>query len=138
MRRAPRVLAVLAVARRRRRTSAAGDARPARSVEESINSYDVQATVGSDGVLEVVETIQYDFGFTSHHGIYRTIPVRYPYDDTYERVLKVSDIHVSSDAPDDLETSNEGDDLGPEDRRPGHAPSRASTPTRSATPCAAP
>ena len=79
--------------------------------EEKIDSYDVQMSVGTNGVLVVLETIQYDFGSTPHHGIYRTIPVRYPYDDTYERVLKVSDIHVQSDAPDDVETSNEGDYL---------------------------
>ena len=46
--------------------------------------------------------------------------MRYPYDDTYERVLKVNDITVTSDAPDDVETSNEGDDyiirIGDEDR----------------------
>ncbi len=87
-------------------------ASPAAAIgEEKIDSYDVQLSVGSDGVLDVLETIQYDFGFTPHHGIYRTIPVRYPYDDTYERVLKVSDIRVQSDAPDNLDTSNEGNFL---------------------------
>ncbi len=79
--------------------------------DERITSYDVTATVGTDGVLGVVETIAYDFGTHQRHGIYRTIPVRYPYDETYERVLKVDDIKVSSDAPDDVKTSNEGNDL---------------------------
>ncbi len=75
---------------------------------EAIDSYDVRATLGPDGVLTVVETIRYDFGDNDRHGIYRTIPVRYPYDDTYERVLKVDNVQVRSDAPDDVETSNEG------------------------------
>lgn len=77
---------------------------------ESIDSYDVTVAVGSDGVAHVQEIIVYDFGSNQRHGIYRTIPVRYPYppDDRYERVLKIDNLRVSSDAPDDVKTSNEG------------------------------
>ncbi|HYN75046.1 MAG TPA: DUF2207 domain-containing protein [Candidatus Limnocylindria bacterium] len=78
---------------------------------ESINSYVVTATVATDGTMAVTEIIDYDFGGNQRHGIYRTIPVRYPYDDTYDRVLEVDQIQVTSDAPADLETSNEGDTL---------------------------
>ncbi len=87
---------------------------------ESIDSYEVAAALSSDGLLRVTERIDYDFGRNQRHGIYRTIPVRYYYDETYERVLRVDDILVSSDAPDDLKISNEGDNLilriGDEDR----------------------
>ena len=78
---------------------------------ETVDSYVVTASVGTDGTMDVVETIAYDFGTNERHGIYRTIPVRYPYDDTYDRVLEVDQIRVTSDAPSDLETATEGDTL---------------------------
>ncbi len=78
---------------------------------EQINDYQVQAVLDSDGTLKVVETIVYDFGTNQRHGIYRTIPVRYDYDKTYERILKVDDLSVTSDAPDDVKTSNENGSL---------------------------
>ncbi len=87
-------------------------ATPARAASgESIKDYRVQAVLDSEGSLQVVETIVYDFGSHERHGIYRTIPVRYDYDETYERVLRVEDISVSSDAPDDVKTSTEGGSL---------------------------
>jgi hypothetical protein len=78
--------------------------------DETIHSYAVTVSVGADGTAHVQEVIDYDFGSNQRHGIYRNIPVRYPYppDDRYERVLKIDNLHVSSDAPDDVKTSNEG------------------------------
>ena len=56
------------------------------------------------------ETIPYDFGFESHHGIFRTLPVRYSYDDTQDRVVEVSNVTVSSPtgAPTNLDLSEAG------------------------------
>lgn len=42
---------------------------------EKINNFDAQITVGPDGVVNVVETIEYDFGTEQKHGIYRDIPM---------------------------------------------------------------
>ncbi|HTY73326.1 MAG TPA: DUF2207 domain-containing protein [Actinomycetes bacterium] len=77
---------------------------------EVTRSYAVTVTVARDGVTHVRERIVYDFGDTPHHGIYRTIPVVYDYPPkpAYERVLEISNIHVTSDAPDQVKTSHSG------------------------------
>lgn len=49
-----------------------------------------------DGSMRVQETIDYDFGTARRHGIYRTIPVEFPYDEDHRRVYPVSEIFVSS------------------------------------------
>ena len=54
---------------------------------ETIRSYDVDLTVQPNGDLSVVETIVYDFGSEQRHGIYREIPTRLHYNDTYDRVF---------------------------------------------------
>jgi uncharacterized membrane protein YgcG len=83
-------------------TAAAGD---------QITSYDVVLTVQDDGTLDVRETI--DYGFTTsqdRHGIFRTIPVRVPFDDSSDRVYRVDDFQVSSPtgAPTGVERSDSG------------------------------
>ncbi len=49
--------------------------------EEFIEKFDVDITVKRDAVIDVVETITYNFGSeqsgNEHHGIYRTIPISY-------------------------------------------------------------
>ena len=67
--------------------------------EEHITSYDVTLTVDNSGALGVREEIDYDFGSAAgKHGIYRTIPVRVPYDDDNDRLYDVDDFRV--DEPD--------------------------------------
>lgn len=51
---------------------------PAYASAEQINSFDSLATLSKSNVLTVKETIVYDFGSESRHGIYRTIPTDYP------------------------------------------------------------
>ncbi|MGB9376144.1 MAG: DUF2207 domain-containing protein [Mycobacteriales bacterium] len=63
---------------------------------ESIKSYDVAMTVNKDGLLHVKETIAYDFGGNSKHGIYRTIPTTARYDDKYDRIYKLENLTVTS------------------------------------------
>ena len=76
---------------------------------ERIHTYDVQLVVESSGDLLVKEVIQYDFAnLPDKHGIFREIPVRLEYDEKYERVYRISDIRVSSTAPDDVEETDEG------------------------------
>jgi uncharacterized protein (TIGR04222 family) len=77
---------------------------------ERITSYDVDIKVESTGSLLITEVIDYDFGFTQHHGIYRDVPVRLGYDSRYERVypLHVLSVQGSPGTPDKytLETNN--------------------------------
>ena len=80
---------------------------------ERITSYDVDMTVEEDGDLLVQETIDYDFGFARRRGIQRFIPVRFSYDDRYDRLypIEVLSVDTSEGAPGDTQVSNEGDNL---------------------------
>jgi Predicted membrane protein (DUF2207) len=75
---------------------------------EVIRDYRVEIRILSDGDLRITETIDYDFGSQLRHGIFRTIPTRFPYDDVNDRVFPIEDIKVRSDAPEDIEISEEG------------------------------
>lgn len=68
---------------------------------ERIRSFDVTLIVGADGTLEVTEEITYDFGSNERRGILRDIPVRFHYDDVYDREYRLQVIDISSGtAPD--------------------------------------
>ncbi len=77
--------------------------RPAASqtAGERIVRYDVDIRIEASGSILVRETIDYDFGGSRRHGIYRDIPVRFPYDDAYDRVypLRVLSVEASAGAP---------------------------------------
>jgi hypothetical protein len=75
---------------------------------ESIHDYVVEIEILDDGDLRITETIDYDFGQELRHGIFRAIPTRFPYDDVNDRVYPIEDVTVHSDAPDDVEISEEG------------------------------
>ncbi len=49
----------------------------AAEADEHIRSFDSQVTISRDNVAHIKETIIYDFGTSSHHGIYRDIPIDY-------------------------------------------------------------
>lgn len=80
---------------------------------ERITSYDVTMTVEDDGDLLVQETIDYDFGFAQRRGILRFIPVKFPYDDRYDRryPIDVLGVETSQGAPDGVQVATEGDNL---------------------------
>lgn len=61
------------------------------AVGESIATYDVVLTLGSDGVLYVRETITYDFDRSGEHGIVRHVPFR-----VGDRVYDVRNVRTSS------------------------------------------
>ena len=63
---------------------------------EVIHSYVVEIRILDDGDLAVTETIDYDFGSELRHGIFRTIPTRFPYDDVNDRVYPIEDVSVES------------------------------------------
>ncbi|GAA1127712.1 hypothetical protein GCM10009630_26950 [Kribbella jejuensis] len=65
---------------------------------DEIRNFTIEYTVTPDGVLQVKETIDYHFGTTGRHGIYRDLVTREPYvdDDSKDQEYQVSNIHVSS------------------------------------------
>jgi uncharacterized membrane protein YgcG len=73
---------------------------------EHVSSYDVTMTVHTDGTMHVREQIAYDFGPNSRHGIFRTIPTSQRYNNTYNRIYRVSHVQVRSPdgAPTQLKT----------------------------------
>lgn len=88
-------------------------ARPASAQFERIGAYDVDIVIEEEGSILVVERIDYDFGVLQRHGIFREIPVRVHYDDTYDRIYFVEDIAVqgSPGTPDGFEVEHEGANL---------------------------
>ena len=50
-----------------------------------ITSFHSDITIAADSTLTVSEDIRVDFGSQSKHGIFRTIPLRYQYDDKRDR-----------------------------------------------------
>jgi uncharacterized protein (TIGR04222 family) len=82
----------------------------AQSAQEVIHDYAVEIQILSDGQLKITETIDYDFGSTRHHGIFRTIPTRYYRDEVYDRIYRIEDVSVtaSAEAPSGVEVSQEG------------------------------
>jgi uncharacterized membrane protein YgcG len=86
------------------------NARPA-DIGDVVNRMQIDYTVGDDGVLHVKETIDYGFGSSGRHGIYRNLITREPWadDDSKDQEYQVSNIKVSSPsrAPDEFETTTE-------------------------------
>ncbi|MGZ4146461.1 MAG: DUF2207 domain-containing protein [Actinomycetota bacterium] len=72
-------------------------AAPARAqTAERIRSYHVAIAIDRSGVLDVTETIDYVFGSGEHHGIYRDIPDRLGFDDTYDRLYPIDVVSVDA------------------------------------------
>jgi hypothetical protein len=64
---------------------------------ESITSYDTHIDVQTDASIRVTETIDYDFGSSSRHGIVRVIPDQYHFDDLHDRRYPIDQISVQRD-----------------------------------------
>ena len=94
----------------------------AQFAEERIRAYHVEIDVLPSGRLRIVETIDYSFGSTPKHGIYRNIPVRFRLDREYDRVYPLRNITVtgSPGTPVDKKVTDEGNEkvirIGDEDR----------------------
>jgi uncharacterized membrane protein YgcG len=83
---------------------------PARAAE-TIPSFDVRATLSADRLLQIKESITYDFGGTEHHGIERFIPVVYDRSGAKYRLrLSVDDATVDG-VPVQQSVSNQGSDI---------------------------
>ena len=87
-----------------------GPAPAAQFGSERITAYDVEIVVEPAGTLLVTETIDYNFGPFERHGIFREIPVRFGYDDRYERIypLKVLSVEGSEGTPDQYKRESAG------------------------------
>ncbi len=67
---------------------------------ERITNFQSVASLGTDGVLHVIETITVDFGNNVHHGIYRNIPViERSGKDAYYYRFKLNGVSSSTGAP---------------------------------------
>ena len=78
-------------------------------VFEETERFDVRVVIEDSGTLVVRETIVQQFGSTPRHGIFRFIPNRLRYDDTYDRVYPIDLISVTTSpgTPDDVETGEQ-------------------------------
>jgi len=70
--------------------------KPPISFAETIHSFDAQINAHKNGLMDVVETINYDFGDLSKHGIHRDIPLVSKVGDLY-RVIKIENVSVARD-----------------------------------------
>lgn len=70
--------------------------RPPFALAEKINSFDVRITAHKNGVMDITETISYDFENLDKHGIYRFIPLYSRVGDLY-RIIKIENVRVERD-----------------------------------------
>jgi uncharacterized membrane protein YgcG len=78
----------------------------------TIRSFDVIYDIDSDGIVHVTEDIRVDFGTLQKHGIFRTMPVEYDYDDDNNRVISVGNVEVDNgEEPWQFALSRTGGDL---------------------------
>ncbi|TMF53686.1 MAG: DUF2207 domain-containing protein, partial [Chloroflexi bacterium] len=55
-----------------------------------ITSFHSDIHIAADSTLAISEDIRVDFGAMQKHGIFRTIPIRYRYDDTHDRYYELT------------------------------------------------
>ncbi len=67
------------------------------SAQELIDYLNVDAQVNTNGTVNVVETIGYDFGSAQRHGIFRNIPYKKTNQDGKKFILKVENISVTDE-----------------------------------------
>jgi hypothetical protein len=89
----------------------AGTGARAQGGSERIPSYDVRIDILSTGDLVIMERIDYDFGTSQRHGIFRDIPIRFRYDDRYDRIypMRVISVEGSPGTPDRYAVEDVGD-----------------------------
>ncbi len=61
----------------------------------TITSFHSQIVIGTDSSLTIQEDIRVDFGAQQKHGIFRTIPLRYRYDDNHDRYYTLEVVAVT-------------------------------------------
>ncbi len=86
-----------------------------------ITSFHSDITIAPNSRITVTEDIEADFGALAKHGIFRTIPLRYRYDDTHDRyyrltVNQVTDGSRSLPYTDSVQNDNEVIKIGDPNR----------------------
>ncbi len=77
---------------------------------EQVTSFAARYDIQADSTILVTETIEYDFGFLSRHGIFRDLALFQPIDGDQERSYPITDVTVSVDGgPATFELLREGD-----------------------------
>ena len=86
---------------------------PAAFGQEGINQITVDLTARRDGTLDVVESIEYDFGVVPRHGIIRVIPDRRRFDNHHDRrfPIAVTSVTASGGASAKRSVSQKGTNL---------------------------
>ncbi|OGG24257.1 hypothetical protein A3A79_03660 [Candidatus Gottesmanbacteria bacterium RIFCSPLOWO2_01_FULL_43_11b] len=79
---------------------------PRISLAEEIQSFDTNITIEANGLIDVSETIDYDFGQESRHGIFRTIPFVKTNQDNKKFKLDFTNISVSDQFSKSFEDSS--------------------------------
>src|SRR6478672_2467382 len=84
----------------------------AAGTDETIINYVSDITVNQDSSLNVIETIQYDFGTNERHGIFRNITYKYKARGGNFK-LRVSDVKVADEAGQSInfDKSTSGNDV---------------------------
>ena len=65
--------------------------------QEKIDNYNIDVIVNKNATVNIVETIDYNFGEEKHHGIYRVIPIKYSTEGKNNRSIKIKKIKVLMD-----------------------------------------
>src|SRR5690242_12907539 len=68
---------------------------PTIALADTISKFDTSLAIGANGELGVQEHILYDFGYSQHHGIYRTIPYMKTNTDGKKYILDFSNFSVT-------------------------------------------
>lgn len=77
--------------------------------EDAITRYDLAIDLDDDGVAHVTLDLEVDFGTSPNHGPYLTYLVKQRFDDTQDRVYRLTDVRASSDtAPAEVDVEEEG------------------------------
>lgn len=80
--------------------------------EEKINSFDADIVAHQDGTMTVTEKINYDFGESDRHGIFRTIPLVSKVGDLY-RVIEIDFQDIKRDGKkENYEVDNQSNETG--------------------------
>lgn len=96
-----------------------GAAGPAYAADgDVIASMQIDYTVTAEGVLQVKETIDYRFGASGRHGIFRDLITRqsYPDDDSKDQIYDISNIAVSSPTGANTDVSKQTETTSGDDR----------------------
>lgn len=83
--------------------------KPQISFAEVIHSFDFSIAAHKNGVIDVAETINYDFQTLSKHGIYRYIPLFSKVGNLY-RIIKIENVKVLRDQMEESFTINQNKD----------------------------